>query len=60
MRRIRNAYCLVFIEFFGPKKFNVFKVLAMHSSYAKIVLVPSLPFGYKGSSTKKETKNVES
>jgi hypothetical protein len=48
------GYRLVFIEFFGPKKFNVFKALEMHSSYAKIVLAPGLPSGYKGTSTKEK------
>jgi hypothetical protein len=43
---------LVFIEFFGPKKFNVFKALDAHISYAKIALAPLLDPGYKGSSTK--------
>jgi hypothetical protein len=41
MRRIRNAYCLVFIEFFGPKKFNVFKALAVENGSQKTA--PILP-----------------
>jgi len=31
----RKCYSLVFIEFFGPKKFNVFKVLAFVVFHSK-------------------------